>query len=225
MRLVFLLLVLVNLVLFLVWHGAFGGGAEAGREPQRLALQIAPESIRLLTAGELAALRGASQPAAEAKPDARTEAACVEFGDFDEAVLPRIQARLADLALGERLRTRRIDVPAWFSVYLPAAATRADAERTALDLRSRGIRDLVVMGPNTATPNAILLGSFRDPELAQRHQADLTRRGVGGVQVAARAAGAEMTRFEISDVDPALSRQLAAIQKEFPQSRLGACGS
>ncbi len=218
MRLAFLLLVLVNLVLFLWWQGAFGGGAQAGREPQRLAQQIAPESIRLLTPGELAALHGAPQPAAAA-------AACVEFGDFDEASLPRVQARLAELALGERLRARRIDSPAWFIVYLPAAATRAEAERAALDLRNRGISDLVVMGPNTSTPNAILLGSFRDRELAQRHQADLTRRGVGGVQVAARAAGAEMTRFEISDVDAALSRQLAEIRKEFPQSRLGACGN
>jgi hypothetical protein len=221
MRLVVLVLVLVNLALLLWWQGAFGGGDQAGREPQRLALQIAPESIRLLTAGELAALRGGAQSAAE--PD--SAAACVEFGDFDDASLARIQARLADLALGDRLRARRVEAPAWFIVYLPAAATRAEAERAALDLRSRGVRDLVVMGPNTTTPNAILLGSFRDPELAQRHQADLTRRGIGGVQVAARAAGAESTRFEISDVEPALSRQLAEIRKEFPQSRLGACGN
>ncbi len=221
MRLVFLLLVLVNLVLFLWWQGAFGGGAQEGREPQRLALQIAPESIRLLAPGELAALHGAPQPAA----DVNAGAACVALGDFDDASLARIQVRLAELALGERLRARRIDAPAWFIVYLPAAATRAEAERAALDLRNRGIRDLVVMGPNTATPNAILLGSFRDRELALRHQADLARRGVGGVQVAARAAGAEMTRFEISDVDPALSRQLTEILREFPQSRLGACGN
>jgi hypothetical protein len=220
-RILVLLLVLVNLVL-LVWRqGGFSGGVPPGREPQRLARQIAPEAIKLLTAEQLAALRAIEQPGA----DALATIACVELGDFDDASLARIQGRLAELALGERLRARRVEAPAWFVVYLPAAATRAEAERTALELRGRGIRDLVVMGPNTPTPNAILLGSFRDQELAQRHQADLTRRGISGVQVAARGSGAESTRFEIGDVDPALARQLAEIQKDFPQSRVGTCGN
>jgi hypothetical protein len=34
----------------------------------------------------------------------------------------------------------------------------------AQDLRGRGIRDLVVMLQNSPMPNAILLGSFRDPD-------------------------------------------------------------
>lgn len=221
MRAFVLLLVLVNLVLLGWRHG--GLGIEAGREPQRLARQIAPESIRLLTPAEFEARRG-GQPGGDAGAGNGLRLACMEFGDFDEATLARAQGRLAELALGERLRARRVEASAWYVVFLPAAASRADAERTALELRNRGIRDLVVMGPNTPTPNAIVLGSFRDPELAQRHQADLVRRGVRGVQVAPRAGGAESTRFEISDVDAALARQLAEIQKEFPQSRLGACG-
>jgi hypothetical protein len=220
MRLALLLLVLVNLTLFVWWQGGLGGD-RSGREPQRLALQIAPESIRLLGAGELAALRGEGQGAGSGA----APAPCVEFGDFDDSGLARIQARLADLALGDRLRARRVETPAWFIVYLPAPATRAEGERAAQELRSRGIGDLVVMGPNTSTPNAILLGSFRDPELARRHQADLTRRGVAGVQVAARAGGAESTRFEIRDVDAELAGRLTEIQREFPQSRLGACGN
>jgi hypothetical protein len=86
------------------------------------------------------------------------------------------------------------------------------------------VRDLVIMGQNSAMPNAIVLGSFRDPELAQRHQAELTRRGIGGVQTSQRAA-TEATRFEIRDVDAALARSLAEIQKEFPQSQLAPCAN
>ena len=74
-------------------------------------------------------------------------------------------------------------------------------------------------------PNAIVLGSFRDQELAQRHQADLTRRGLKGVQVTERASGSETTRFEIRGVDAVLTQQLAEIQKEFPQSQLNACAN
>jgi len=223
MRALVLLLLLVNLVLFGWRQGGFGT-VPTGREPQRLARQIAPDSIRLLSPAEIEAQRGGATGGAVGGGGG-LRLACMELGDFDDATLARAQGRLAELALGERLRSRRIEASSWYVVFLPAAPSRADADRTALELRNRGIRDLVVMGPNTPTPNAILLGSFRDPELAQRHQADLARRGVRGVQVTPRAAGGDSTRFEVSDVDPALARQLAEIQKEFPQSRLAACGS
>jgi hypothetical protein len=221
MRTAFLLLLLANVLLFAWQQGLFGAGGEAGREPERVARQIGSEKIRVLTPDQLAALRSTT----EAAGDGKAKLACFAFGDFDDASLARIQSRLAALALGDRLRARRVSAPGWFVVYLPPPATRADADRVAQDLRVRGIRDLVVMGPNSPMPNAIVLGSFRDPELAQRHQAELVRRGVIGVQTTQRAGTAETTRFEIRDVDAALAQQLAEIQKEFPQSQLGACES
>ena len=221
MRAAFLLLLLANIALF-AWHkGLFGSAAEAGREPQRLDRQIAPERIRVLTPDQLAALRGSTVVAGDG---AAGTAACLEFGDFDEAGLARVQSRLAALGLAERLRPRRVGTAGWFVVYLPPLPSRAQADQAAQDLRSRGVRDLVIMGPNSPMPNAIVLGSFRDPELAQRHQAELARRGVGGVQTTQRAT-AEATRLEIRDVDAALARQLAEIQKEFPQSQLGPCAN
>jgi hypothetical protein len=119
---------------------------------------------------------------------------------------------------------RRVGAPAWFIVFLPPLPSRAEADRVAQDLRGRGIRDLVVMGQNAPMPNAVVLGSFRDPEMAQRHRAELARRGVTGVQTAERAAG-EATRFAVREVDAALAQQLAEVQKEFPQSQLGPCAN
>jgi cell division protein FtsN len=216
-----LLLLLANVALFAWRQGSLGPAVEAGREPQRLERQVAPEKLRLLSPAQLAALRATPQAAeAPGQPPA-----CLEIGDFDDASLARIQARLGELGLGDRLQPRRIDAPSWYVVYLPAAASRAEAERAAQDLRARGVRDLLVQGPGSPLPNSILLGSFRDPELAQRHQADLAARGVRNVRLAERSGGAEWTRFEIRDVDVALAVRLAEIQKEFPQSRIGACGS
>jgi len=221
MRAAFLFLLLANIVVFGWQQGLFGPGGEAGHEPERGARQIAAEKIRVLTPEQAAALRSTTKAAG----DGSARLACFEFGDFDDASLARIQSRLAALALGERLRARRVNASGWFVVYLPSLATRAEADRVAQDLRGRGIRDLVVMGPNSPMPNAIVLGSFRDPELAQRHQAELARRGVNGVQTTQRAGATETTRFEIRDVDAALAQQLAEIQKEFPQSQLGACAN
>ena len=221
MRAAFLFLLLANIAVVAWQLGLFGVAAEAGREPQRIARQIAAEKIRPLTPEQVAALRGTAKAAGAATAGL----ACVEFGDFDEASLARIQARLAALALGERLHARRVSAPGWYIVYLPPLATRAEADRVAQELRGRGVRDLVVMGQNSAMPNAIVLGWFRNPELAQRHQAELLRRGVVGVQTTPRAGDTETTRFEIRDVDAALTQQLAEIQKEFPQSQLGPCAN
>jgi len=220
MRAAFLLLLLANVVLFAWQQGLFGPAVEAGREPARADRQIAAEKIRVLTPQQLASLRDAGKAAG----DGSAPPACFEFGDFDDASLARIQSRLAALALGDRLRARRVSAPGWFIVYLPALPSRAEADRVAQDLRGRGIRDLVVMGPNAPMPNAIVLGSFRDPELAQRHREDLGRRGVTGVQTTQRAA-TEATRFEIRGVDAALAQQLAEIQNEFPQSQLAPCAN
>ncbi len=221
MRAVLLLLLLANLAMFAWRQGWLGPTADSGREPERAARQIAADRIRVLTpppAPAAGAAAGDVGPVATAAGPS-----CLEFGDFDEASLARVQARLASLSLGDRLRARTVAAPGWFVVHLPPLPTRADAERIAQELRGRGIRDLIVMGQNSTMPNAIVLGSFRDVELAQRQQAELSRRGVGPLQVTQRPGNGEATRFEIRGVDGALAQRLAEIQKEFPQSQLGAC--
>jgi hypothetical protein len=222
MRLAFLLLLLANLALFAWQQGTLGSPADGGREPQRLARQVAPERIRLLTPDQLAALRsGPTAPASEAA----ARPGCIEFGDFDDATVARVQPRLAELGLGERLRVRRVDPAVLYVVHLPAPESRAEAERVAQDLVARGLRDVIVAGPNSPLPNAVLLGSFRDLEQARRHQAEMTRRGLKEAQISERASGARVSRFEIGQADAGLARQLAEIQKEFPQSQIGACGN
>jgi cell division protein FtsN len=220
MKLAFLVLLLANVALFAWQRGFFGPVFEAGREPQRVAHQVAPERIRVLTPEQLEALRSTATPAIG---NTSAKAACLVFGDFDEANLARVQARLTTLALGERLQARQVEGPGWYIVYLPPLPSRADAERVAQDLRARGIRDLAVMGETSAIRNAIALGSFREQELAQRRAAELQQRGINGIRVSERASTTTATRFEIREVDAALTQQLAEIQKEFPQSQLGAC--
>ena len=161
MRAAFLLLLLANVALLAWQQGLLGAAVEAGREPERVARQISPDKFRVLTAEQLAALRSAPKAAA----GVNAKLACYEFGDFDEASLARVQSRLAALALGERLRTRPVGGPGWVIVYLPPPATRAEADRLAQDLRGRGIRDLMVMGPNSPMPNAIVLGTGSMPTL------------------------------------------------------------
>ena len=115
MKLAFLLLVLVNVALFAWQHGVFGRFAESGREPERIARQVEPERIRVLSEREVQVLRerAAAQSraaAVTAPPSAASGAgidlsvaqACVEFGDFIGPDLSRVETALLKLGLGSR---------------------------------------------------------------------------------------------------------------------------
>jgi cell division protein FtsN len=240
MRLLFLTLLLANLVMLAWLHGVFGDSPDGGREPSRLSQQIEPDRIRVLTETDLGKLR---QRVAEAAPrptpqpeapaaaapasaagSAQAAADCVEFGDFlTEAGTARARDRLAALKLGERVAARSVQTAGWYMVYLPAVKTRAEVDRRAGELRDLGIRDVLVIADNAAGRFSIALGSFRDPELAKRHLADLAQRGVTDARVAEKPSTVAATRFRITGVDAALRRQLDEVQKDFPQERLQSC--
>lgn len=231
MKLLFLLLVLVNLALF-AWHsGAFGTLPEAGREPARLTNQIAPERIRVLTPDEVKKLR---EQAREAAPgaggfsftslDLAGGQACVELGDFAGSELARARARLDALDLGARLSSRTVEIPGWTLVYLPPFKTRAEAERAAGELKKQGVRDLAVLD-NAAIRFGIALGAFRDAELARSHLADLEKRGVKGARISDKPGTQPGTRFVIRGLDAATVERLRGLQKELAPARFSACAA
>ena len=88
MKAAFLALVLANVLLYAWQQGLLGFTPETGREPQRTTQQVAPETLRVLTAAEIAKLRNAVQPG---KDSAVTlSQSCLEFGDFSGEALDAI---------------------------------------------------------------------------------------------------------------------------------------
>jgi hypothetical protein len=239
-KLVFLLLIAANLAVFGWQRGAFGVLPDSGREPERVARQIEPERVRVLTPDQVKELRdraaaraaAAADSTASASNDAAVDiafdptggATCVEFGDFSEAQAARIRPRLEALVPAQRLQARSVDAPGWFMVYVPPFKTRAEADRAAALMRDQGVKELVVIGDNSPMRFGIALGSFRDQDLANRHLADLQRRGVKAARVADKPSTVPGTRFVIREVDPFLVAALQALQKEAAPARLLACG-
>lgn len=226
MKLVFLLLALANLALFAWQQGVFGRLPETGREPGRVARQIEAERIRVLTDKDVQRLREKARElpgAAVGSAELAGGQACLEFGDFTQADAARVLARLAPLALGDRLASRAVDLPGWYMVYVPPFKSRAEVERAAAELRKQGVKDLLVIADSSPMRFGIALGSFKDQDLANRHLEDLQRRGVTSARVADKPSAAPGTRFQIKGVDAALARELGAVQKEFPQGKLAAC--
>ena len=224
MKLAFLALVLANVLVYAWQHGLLGFTPESGREPQRTAQQIAPESLRVLTAAEIAKLRSVAQPS---KDSAVTlSQSCIEFGDFSGEVLAQVQPRIDALGLKDRLATVQVEAPGWYLVYMPPMKTRAEADARARDLRQQsGVKDLFVIGEASPMRNGIALGSFRDRELASGFLAELESRGVKGARMADKPSTVGATRFRVRDVDPTLAQQLTRLQEDFPQQKLAPCSS
>lgn len=233
MKLAFLLLVLANLALYAWQQGVFGTLPDTGREPGRVAQQIAPERIRVLTPAEVEQLKAKAREQAAAKQaqavfslaalDLASGQACAEFGDFPINEAARVRARLDALELGDRLSVRSVELPGWIMVYLPPFKTRAEADRAAAELRKQGVRDYVVLGENTPLRNGIALASFKDPELAKSHLADLEKRGVKGARVAEKPPALQGTRFTIKALDAPTVEKLQALQKDFANAKFAAC--
>jgi hypothetical protein len=224
MKLSFLALVFVNVLLYAYQQGLLGFTPDTMREPQRAAQQIAPESLRVLTAAEIAKLRSTVQPGKDSAVGLARS--CMEFGDFTADVLAQVQPRLAALNIKDRLTTLEVEAPGWFLVYMPPLTTRGEADARARELRQQsGVKDLFVIGETSPMRNAIALGSFRDREMATGFLAELERKGVKGARLADRPSTVGATRFRVRDVDAALAQQLGRLQEEFPQQRLAPCAN
>ena len=224
MKLAFLALVLANVLVYAWQHGLLGFTPESGREPQRTAQQIAPESLHVLTAAEIAKLRSVVQPGKDSA--VMLAQSCLEFGDFSGDVLAQVQPRIDALGLKDRLATVQVEAPGWYLVYMPPMKTRAEADARARDLRQQsGVKDLFVIGEASPMRNGIALGSFRDRELASGFLAELEGRGVKGARMADKPSTVGATRFRVRDVDPTLAQQLTRLQEEFPQQKLTPCSS
>ena len=218
MRSLFFFLLACCLGVFAWQQGYFGELPAPGREPERLARQVAPDSVRLLSAEQAAQLKTAPAPAAPATQ------ACLEFGDFEGAELARVKEGLAGLNLGDKLSVRTVEGAGWYMVYLPPARSRAEAERRADELRAQGVRDIAVIGDGSPYRNGLVLGSFRDPNAAKEHAAALEKRGIKGVRTPDRPSGSSSaTRFTLHDIDPEQRTKLDALAQAFPQSKLATC--
>lgn len=208
MRAFFLFLLAACLLVFAWSRGLLGELPAPGREPERLARQVAPERIRVLQA----------PPA----PDAALPA-CLAWGPLAGADLKRATEALARLGLGKVQTEHAAELPGWFMVYLPPLPTRAQAEQRAAALRAQGIADVKLIGEASPLRNGLVLGSFRDEATAREHAAALEKRGVQGLRVPGRAEPLAATRFEFRGLDATSLARLQEIARDFPAQPLTPC--
>ena len=212
MRTLVLLLLLANLTFFAFTRLDASRDSEAGR----LAEQVQPDKIKILTPQQVAAL-GPAKVAALAD-------VCLEWGPLSEADRARAFADLEPLSLGKLLTQRRIETPYAYWVFLPPTGNRAEAERRAADARAKGIGDVAIVDIG-AQRFAVSLGAFANEEAAQARLAQVTAQGVTNAKSAPRQQVVVQTMLVVRDPQATAVAKLRELVPAYPgsEAKVGSC--
>ncbi|NMF89503.1 SPOR domain-containing protein [Aromatoleum petrolei] len=206
MRIVFVILVLLNLLALASIRGWLGTPAPEG-EPERLSNQLNPERIVLRPGGN-ASQHDAAAPTpataesgddrdAETPPAPTTPAiaaaaapaapqACTVIGALAESEADALmQTAIADKP-GLRGERKSSSTPTAWWVRIPPNGGRDAAERRVAELRGQGVSDLFIVNDPGPNQYAISLGLFKTEAKAQQHLANLQAKRVRGASIASR---------------------------------------
>ena len=212
MRTLVVLLLLANLALGgYIYLDGLGSG-----EGVRLAQQVQPDKISLLTPQQVAAL-------GPAKVSALADV-CLEWGPLSEGERSRALKDLEPLDLARLMTQKKVEVITNYWVFIPPAPNKAAADRKLDELKGLSIRDvsLVDIGPQRL---AISLGAFRTEEGAQGRLASVQALGVKTAKVGARAQSLMQTVLIVRDPPAPAVARMKELQASFVESeiRIGTC--
>ena len=248
MRLAVFLLLLLNALLFAYARLDSASVSESGR----LASQVSPDSIKLLTPEQVAALgldKGPAAPHAptpapvspqapasptgqgSAQSQAGTSATapadvCIQWGPFSDADRARAQAELDPLKLGRQLSQHPIAVADAWWVSLGPLSTRAAADRRVAELRAQAIDDLSVVDAGNGQ-FVVSLGIFRTQSAAAARVQALAAQGIAGAVAAPSARPITQTMLVVRNPSPGVAAKLGELQGRYAGSEIksGPCPS
>lgn len=231
LKTLFWLLLIVNGGLFALHQGYLGSLSAANREPQRIADQLHPDKVQLLSASAASALTApvpAPTPAPEptAAPVAAAAPAliaCTEIGNFEAAEAKRFEQQLAALALGDRQARRNVKEVASHMVYIPPQGDKEAADNKASELKRIGVTNYFIIQDNSNLRWGISLGVFKTEEAARTHLANLSRQGVRSARIGARSITSSKMAFQLRNLDAATKTRVDSIKAGFPAQTLHSC--
>ena len=221
LRTVALLLLLANALLLAgQWGlfdraGAVGGppGSAQQREPERLARQVNPQAVTVLTPqAASAAADAASASAAQIQTTQAAASFCLEAGPFGAAETEAAERTLREtgLAAGSWLSVQAEDRGAYL-IYIGRFA-----DREALQVKREQLNRLHVDAEELSTsPNlqpGLSLGRFADKPAADAALAQMQQRGVRTARVVALRPPQGLTVLRLPAADAAVRARLAGLR-------------
>lgn len=208
LRLLVLLLVIANAA-FYGWRQGWlddlvGVRAQGDREPGRLALQVEPQRVRVLSAGS-----PSTATAAAAAPE--PTGVCLEVGPYTAAQQGAAQSAIAGVVPPDRIEDTRHETPAVWIVFMGPYADADNRRKKVDELRrlkvtSEEVRQVPELGDGLA------LGRFDNRGAAERALADVTTKGVRTARLAQLVPPVVTHTLRVANVSPELQQQLMALQ-------------
>ena len=217
LRFIVLALVLLNGVYFAWSQGLLQGLGFAPTqqtEPQRMAQQIRPEALRLLTPQELRQPEAA--PRVAAKP---TE--CLQAGTYGEAQGEPLRAALSAGLPAGSWELEDVRVPARWIVYMGKYASPEEMVKKRLQLASLNLKFEPLLSP--ALSPGLSLGGFETPAQANTAMQAFSQRGVRTARVLQERAEVRGFKLVLPMVDEALKARLEALTPALAGKRLSPC--
>ncbi len=212
------LLLLANLLFFVWARGwlapALPGPQQSQREPERLAAQVRPESVLLLS------------PQAASAAAAAAATACIEAGPFADADIATAEAALAAAALPAGAWARQTQQPAapWL-VYMGRFADPVQLRAKADELRRLKLGFDEVRAPPDLAPG-LALARHDNRAAAEAALQQFNQRGVHTARVVALPPAPPQHWLRVAKADGALRERLSGLR--LPGSApavFAACGS
>jgi hypothetical protein len=218
-RALFLLLVFANLG-FYAWARGYFGGHEQGREPQRLASQIAPERLTIVPGAATAApVAAAGVASTAAGAPAATQPACQLVTGLPLAEAEAFKAALAEFAVD----IRPVEGSASYWVHIPPQANKAAAEKKAGELRALGIKDFYIVQDEGPALHALSLGLFKNEAAATEFLQGLAKRGVKSARIETRTSPPQQARAFVKGTGEALDKRLPELLAKMPGAAAAPC--
>jgi hypothetical protein len=211
LRTTFFLLVLGSLLLF-VWGQGYLGAPGGSGEPERLAAQLQPEKLKIVSKGE---------PPPKAAEPPREECRALEGLDHESA------AKLAALLTGRdaqlKVAQRTQEEPQSWWVHIPPLPNSAQADKKAAELGKLGIKDFYVVREKGANQYALSLGLFRSEESAKEYLAALAKKNVKSARIQQREAAGDRSFVEVRGTAEQVAKALTELPPEFAGAHPAAC--
>ncbi len=210
MRIVVVMLLLANVALYGWTQGllddVLGPSSRNQREPQRVAAQVQPNSVAVLSP------LAAQTALAAAQAAANTSAACLEAGPFSAASVAQAEGELAAVTVadGSISRIERQQNAVW-AVYMGKFEDRATLQRKGEELkRLRLVYEDLRNAP--AFQPGLVLGRFDSRGAADEALTQMTQRGLRTAKVVALSEPGMQLWLRASLADPDLAARLAALK-------------
>ena len=225
LRLLVLGLVLANAAYWAWSQGLladYGLAPAVQAEPQRLALQIRPEAVRLLTQDEARKLEGGAGVMAAAPPASEAAGAeCLQAGLFNEEQTAALRsALLAALPPGSWQFESSVESARWI-VYMGKYSDEEALAKKRSELRQLGVAFRPVTNPALAP--GLALASFPAQADAETEMARIAGKGVRTARVVQERPEARGQILKLAAVDAARRAQLDAIRPQLNGKALQPC--